>query len=56
MMRVTNWAAGTFIMALVQQDSLDISSWLKLAEMASFRQQYKEAINALNQVLVISTP
>lgn len=40
---------------LVLQDSTDVSSWLKLAEMASFRQQYEEAINALNQVLVLDS-
>jgi len=36
---------------LVSIDSSDVSSWMKLAEMASFRQQYDEAIDALNQVL-----
>lgn len=41
--------------SLVQLDSSDVSSWLKLAEMASFRQQYQEAIDALNQVLVIDS-
>ncbi len=40
---------------LVQWDSTDVSSWLKLAEMASFRQQYDEAIEALNQVLAIDS-
>jgi tetratricopeptide (TPR) repeat protein len=40
---------------LVQSDSTDVSSWLKLAEMASFRQQYNEAVEALNQVLVIDS-
>ena len=30
---------------LVAGDSTDVSSWLKLAEMASFRQQYNEAIS-----------
>jgi len=40
---------------LIQWDSTDVSSWLKLAEMASFRQQYNEAINALNQVLAIDS-
>ncbi len=50
--------AGAYVKArkayqeLVQSDSSDISSWLKLAEMASFRQQYQEAIQALNQILV----
>ena len=32
-------------------DSSDVSSWLKLAEIAFFRQQYTKAIEALNQVL-----
>jgi len=40
---------------LIQWDSADVSSWLKLAEMASFRQQYNEAITALNQVLTIDS-
>jgi tetratricopeptide (TPR) repeat protein len=40
---------------LVAGDSTDVSSWLKLAEMASFRQQYNEAIDALNQVLAIDS-
>lgn len=40
---------------LIQWDSTDVSSWLKLAEMASFRQQYDEAITALNQVLAIDS-
>ena len=35
---------------LVQRDSTDVSSWLKLAEIASFRQQYPDAIEALNQI------
>jgi tetratricopeptide (TPR) repeat protein len=53
--------AGAYVKArnayeeLVQQDSADVSSWLKLAEMASFGQQYQEAIAALNQVLVIDS-
>ncbi len=52
------YEAGAYVKArkayqeFVQSDSSDISSWLKLAEMASFRQQYQEAIQALNQVLV----
>ncbi len=41
--------------ALVHQDSSDVSSWLKLAEIASFRQQYQEAIDALNQVLIVDS-
>lgn len=53
--------AGNFIRAkdtyseLVAQDSSDISSWMKLAEMAAFRQQYPEAIDALNRVLALDT-
>jgi len=52
------YEAGDYVQArkgyleLVKRDSTDISSWLKLAEMASFRQRYEEAIEALNQVLV----
>ena len=51
--------AGDYVQArkgydeLVQSDSTDVSSWLKLAEMASFRQQYQDAQDALNQVLSI---
>lgn len=40
---------------LVRSDSSDLSSWLKLAEIASFRQQYGEAIVALEQVLTRDT-
>ncbi|MEA3463239.1 MAG: hypothetical protein U9R49_15250, partial [Bacteroidota bacterium] len=53
--------AGDYVQArkgfqeLVAWDSTDVSSWLKLAEMASFRQQFDEAIEALNQVLVIDS-
>lgn len=53
--------AGNYVKAgegytdLVQWDSTDVSSWIKLAEIASFRQQYDEAINALNQVLAIDS-
>ena len=36
---------------LIQQDSTDISSWLKLAEIESFRQNYEQAMEALNRVL-----
>ncbi len=42
-------------MALVQKDSTDASSWLKLADIASFRQKYDQAVEALNQVLVIDS-
>ena len=53
--------AGYYVQAhegylkLVQRDSLDVSSWLKLAEIASFRQQNDQAIEALNQVLQIDS-
>jgi tetratricopeptide (TPR) repeat protein len=53
--------AGDYVQArkgydkLVQSDSTDVSSWLKLAEMASFRQQYEDAQDALNQVLAIDS-
>lgn len=36
---------------LIQQDSTDISSWMKLAEIESFRQNYEQAVEALNRVL-----
>ena len=41
--------------ALVRRDSSDLSSWLKLADIASFRQQYNDAIEALNQVLSVDS-
>jgi len=41
--------------ALVLYDSLDVSSWLKLAEIASFRQHNDQTIHALNQVLRIDS-
>jgi tetratricopeptide (TPR) repeat protein len=53
--------AGNYVEAqigytrLVQSDSTDVASWLKLAEIASFRQQYKHAEQALNQVLAIDS-
>ncbi|MBE9518131.1 MAG: tetratricopeptide repeat protein, partial [Bacteroidetes bacterium] len=53
--------AGDYVQArqgyadLIHWDSTDVSSWLRLAEMASFRQQYDEAIIALNQVLAIDS-
>jgi tetratricopeptide (TPR) repeat protein len=40
---------------LIQQDSSDISSWLKLAEIESFRQNYNQAVEALNRVLVLDS-
>lgn len=42
-------------LSLVERDSTDVSSWLKLADIASFRQQYTQAIEALNQVLLIDS-
>jgi len=53
--------AGDYLQArqgyqnLVLQDSTDVSSWMKLAEIASFRQTYDQAIEALNQVLVLDS-
>ena len=53
--------AGDYVQArqgyadLIHWDSTDVSSLLRLAEMASFRQQYDEAITALNQVLAIDS-
>lgn len=53
--------AGDFIKArkkyteLVQTDSSDAASWLKLAEIAAFRQQYQKAITALEQVLLLDS-
>ncbi|MEN8229994.1 MAG: tetratricopeptide repeat protein [Bacteroidota bacterium] len=38
---------------MIERDSTDVSSWLKLAEIASFRQKYNEAVEALEQVLLI---
>ncbi len=40
---------------LVKRDSLDLSSWLKLAEIASFRQQYESAKRAIEKVLEIDS-
>ncbi len=53
--------AGDYVKALkkytelVQTDSSDVASWLKLAEISSFRQQYNKAIIALKQVLLIDS-
>jgi len=53
--------AGDYVKAwnsytsLVQTDSTDVASWLKLADIASFRQHYKQAIHALEQVLMIDS-
>ena len=49
--------AGSYVKArevytrLVTWDSTDVASWLHLAEIASFRQQFDQAIDALNRVL-----
>lgn len=40
---------------LVKSDSLNVSSWLKLAEIASFRQNDDQCVHALNQVLRIDS-
>jgi len=53
--------AGDYVKAwnsyteLVLSDSTDVASWLKLADIASFRQDYKQAIHSLEQVLVIDS-
>jgi tetratricopeptide (TPR) repeat protein len=54
-------AAGDYVRAwnlyltLVRSDSSDVASWLKLADIASFKQQYPQAIKALEQVLLIDS-
>lgn len=54
-------AAGAYVKAwnsyldLVESDSTDVASWLKLADIASFRQQYPQALQALNQVLLLDS-
>jgi len=40
---------------LVTLDSIDVSAWLKLAEIAWYRQQYEEAVTELEQVLLIDS-
>lgn len=53
--------AGDYVKArmvyesLVEDDSTDISSWLRLAEIASFSLQLDKTVNALNKVLVIDS-
>jgi tetratricopeptide (TPR) repeat protein len=53
------FTAGDYLKArdlyarLVWMDSTDVSSWLKLAQIASFRQQYGEASETLRKVLLI---
>lgn len=54
-------AAGDYVKAwntyteLVKSDSTDVASWLKLADIASFRQHYKQAVFSLNKVLAIDS-
>lgn len=61
MLAVQYFEAGDYVKAkrcyasLVEEDSSDVSSWLKLADIASFRQHNKEAVDALNQVLWIDS-
>ena len=40
---------------LVSLDSSDISSWMKLADIASFSLKYDEAIRTLNRILVLDS-
>jgi len=47
--------AWNLYLELVETDSTDAASWLKLADIASFRQQYPRAIRALQQVLYIDS-
>lgn len=61
MLAIQQFEAGYYVRAkdsystLVQHDSTDVSSWLKLADIASFRQHNNQAIEALNQVLAIDS-
>jgi len=61
MLAVQYFDAGDYIRArdsyriLVEEDSSDVSSWLKLADIASFRQQNDKVIQALNRVLLIDS-
>ena len=61
MIAVQYFEAGDYVRAkksyntLVQNDSTDVSSWLKLADIASFSQHNKQAIELLNQVLRIDS-
>ena len=47
--------AWEFYTELVSSDPEDVASWLKLADIASFRQHYDQAIHALEQVLAIDS-
>lgn len=61
MLAVQYFEAGDYVSAqesygiLVGEDSTDVSSWLKLADIASFRQQNDQVIEALNRVLLIDS-
>lgn len=61
MLAMQYFEAGDYVNAqsgygeLVTGDSTDVFSWLQLAEIASFRQQYDQSISALNQVLTIDS-
>jgi tetratricopeptide (TPR) repeat protein len=61
MLAVQYFEAGDYVKAqdgyriLVREDSSDVSSWLKLADIASFRQQNDQVIEALNKVLLIDS-
>lgn len=61
MIGVQYFEAGDYVRAeksyhiLVQEDNTDVSSWLKLADIASFRQHNEKAIEYLNQVLRIDS-
>ncbi len=54
-------AAGDYVKAwnfyteLVFSDPKDVASWLKLADIASFRQHYPKAIDALEKVLALDS-
>lgn len=41
--------------SLIKEDSTDVPTWLKLAEIESFRQNYEQAMEALERVLVLDT-
>lgn len=61
MLAVQYFEAGDYVKAqdnyrmLVEKDSTDVSSWLKLADIASFRQQNAQVIEALEKVLLIDS-
>ena len=61
MLAAQYYDAGYYVKAwnsylqLTRRDSTDVSSWLKLADVASFRQQYDQAIQALETVLVLDS-